>query len=418
MINGTVEGSAPKASQVQVDDRILSDLDVFVDAPAEPIADQTLTQHNNGETSRVMNSFQNERSSHLSTEDDQVTAQLVSEMERASSQQADKPRDTSRPGSKTSRKRKSVFDHPPSAHKRAKRTTSLPSQHKVAATPKPGEVVADCVMIETRSIDGGHVRNSQQIKMERSPSPSFITATQFEEETATTRRRPGRPRRTSRASQLTQDTSSVRRSPRQVEIKVEQDVDGEGMPLEPCTTRKSSRLRDSFTGNPITSNDDAHQEVTAAMTETPNNAPGRTPKRSALGKRRQECRHEASQDHDSSLDTDPLAPIANEGNVDLAVERHQAASADNQQRGLIPQQQKDRKVLASRDANGAPCRIDISSETECEVPTAQAILQGFKDMLQNIKQVRLGPEEERAMVGLLFESVREVHEAGRRTMSM
>ena len=45
-------------------------------------------------------------------------------------------------------------------------------------------------------------------------------------------------------------------------------------------------------------------------------------------------------------------------------------------------------------------------------------LQRLKLWLEDVKQVKLGVEEERAIVNVLFDSVREVHEAGRRNASM
>ena len=47
-------------------------------------------------------------------------------------------------------------------------------------------------------------------------------------------------------------------------------------------------------------------------------------------------------------------------------------------------------------------------------PRAQDILAGFRRLLGNIKQLVLGVEEEREMIGVLFETVNEVHAAGRR----
>lgn len=45
---------------------------------------------------------------------------------------------------------------------------------------------------------------------------------------------------------------------------------------------------------------------------------------------------------------------------------------------------------------------------------AQRILRSFRKLLENIKRVTLGAEEEREIVSVLVDSVREVHEAGRR----
>ncbi|KAL2040219.1 hypothetical protein N7G274_007122 [Stereocaulon virgatum] len=409
LLNGQAEGVIPKAIDVQADERILSDFDVFVDASAEPMVDQPTNENSKSQVSRIMSSFQSDVSSHFSTEDDQVTAQLVGEMEQASSQH------TSNPLPRTGRKRRSIFDHRPSSAKKIRRSTQSPAQQHVESTTKAGVLVADCVMIDARAAAGEHVVNSQEIKRERSPSPSIITATQFENEMSTTRKRAGRTRRTSRASLRGQEASSVRRSPRQIQVKVEQNVDDKGTPALPSKARKSSRLSESFVNNPITSTSGSHTEVVHGMAEAPGNAAKKPPNRSLSGKSRQQRSHDASRDYDSSLDTDPLAPLADGDNAELAVDVQQAASAnDEQQRKRLQLQQKDRVALANCDTNGHLSRAGAVSEPRDEVPTAQGILQGFKDMLQSLKRVSLGPEDERAVVGLLFESVREVHEAGRR----
>lgn len=65
---------------------------------------------------------------------------------------------------------------------------------------------------------------------------------------------------------------------------------------------------------------------------------------------------------------------------------------------------------ARAEANGV-------AETEGDGPSAAGMLRHFRGMLDQIKRITFGPEEERAMVGVLFESVKEVHEAGRRHIS-
>ena len=46
--------------------------------------------------------------------------------------------------------------------------------------------------------------------------------------------------------------------------------------------------------------------------------------------------------------------------------------------------------------------------------TGQSLLERFRNMFEDLKRVAMGPEEERAMVTLLFESVHQIHDAGRR----
>ena len=46
--------------------------------------------------------------------------------------------------------------------------------------------------------------------------------------------------------------------------------------------------------------------------------------------------------------------------------------------------------------------------------TGQRMLERFRSMFEDLKSTALGPEEERAMITLLFESMQQIHEAGRR----
>ena len=412
LLNGHLAAPASNVALVLPDERILSDQDVFVDAPAEPVAEQPMSEP---EVSRVTDSFQSQKSAQSAAEDDQAAAQLIGEMERASSQHVGATEDTmrSRPG--TGRKRKSTSDHPPSANKKPRRTSGPPS-HQIAATTRPGVAVADCVMIDVREVEGGP-GGSQHIKRERSPSPSVITATQFEQATAPGRRKSGRPRRTSRVSQLSQETPPIRRSPRETHVKIEPDVDVETTPIS-HNTRRLSRLSETSTRQGIRSTDGSRKKINPAMSESYHHSNTNSPKTSKSGRPRLGRSHTVSQDQDSSLDTDSLDPSTNDGGVGMAVDETTVATSDDRQAKRVSQPQKDRLSLPNQTSGGLEPRADAALEARDDVPTAQWILQGFKNLLHNIKQVALGPEEERAMVGILFESVKEVHEAGRRNAAI
>ena len=412
LLNGHLEAPASNAAQVLLDERILSDQDVFVDAPAEPIAEQSISEP---EVSRVTDSFQSQKYSQSATEDDQAAAQLIGEMERASSQQAGARKDTMRSQSRTGRKRKSIFDHPPSGNKKPRRTSGSLAHQITVATTRPGVAVADCVMIDVREVEGAP-GTSPHIKREGSPSPSIITATQFEQETASSRRKSGRPRRPSRISQLSQETPSTRKSPRETHVKIESGVDVETTPM-PYGTRRSSRLSETSMRQGLRSTDGT-QKKNSAVSESHDNSNANSSKTSKSDRRRQRRSHEVSQDPESSLDIDSLAPSTNEDGVEMAVDETRAATSDDRQARRVSQPQKDRLSLPNQASDGLQSGADAALEARDDVPTAQWILQGFKDLLHNIKQVALGPEEERAMVGILFESVKEVHEAGRRNAAM
>ena len=408
LLNGHIEAPASNAAHVLPDERILSDQDVYVDARAEPTAELSMSEP---EVSRVTDSFQSQNYSQSATEDDQAAAQLIGEMQRASSQQEVAREDTIRSRSRTSRKRKSIFDHPPSAIKKARRTSGPPASQNTVASTRPGVAVADCVMIDVREVEGGRVA-IPHIKREGSPSPSIITATQFEQETASSRRKSGRPRRTSRVGQFSQETPSIRKSPREIPVKIEPGVVVETTPM-PYGTRRSSRLTETSTRQGLRSTDDS-QKIDPALSESHDNSNTNSSKTSKSGRRRERRSHEISQDQESSLVTDSPAPFANDDGVEMQVDETRAAKSDDQQASRVSQPQKDQLSLLNQPSDGLQSGPEAALEARNDVPTAQWILQGFKDLLQNVKRVALGPEEERAMVGILFESVKEVHEAGRR----
>ena len=413
LLNGHLEAPTSNVAPVLPDERILSDQDVFVDAPAQPIAEQSMGEP---EASQVTDSFQSQKPAQSVAEDDQAAAQLIGEMERASSQHVEATEDTMRSRAGTGRKRKSTSDHPLSANKKQRSTSVSPSHQGIAAIARPGVAVADCVMIDVREVEGGP-GGSQHIKRERSPSPSIITATQFEQGTAPSRRKSGRPRRTSRVNQLSQETPPIRRSPRETHVKTEPDLVIETTPI-PYSTRRSSRLSETSTRRGPRSTDGSQKKIHPAVSPSDDHSIAISSKTSKSGRPRQGRNHKMSQDQDSTLDADSLGPATNDGGVGMAVDETRAATSVDRQARRVSQPEKDRLSLPNQPSDGLESRADAALEARGEVPTAQWILQGFKNLLHNIKQVTLGPEDERAMVGILFESVKEVHEAGRRNAAM
>ena len=412
LLNGPLKAAASAALALP-DERILSDQDIFVDAPAEPIAEQSMSEP---EVSRVTDSFQSQESSQSAAEDDQAAAQLIGEMERASSQHVGASEDTMRSRARTGRKRKSTFDHSPNANKKQRPSAGSPCNQMIAATPRPGVAVADCVMIDVREVEGSP-GGCPHVKRERSPSPSVITATQFEQETAPSRRNSGRPRRTSRVSQLSQETPPIRRSPRETHVKTEPDLDVETTHI-PYSTRRSSRLSETSTRQGLRSTNGSQKKLNPAVSESYDHSNANSSKTSKSGRPRQGRSQKISQDQDSGLDTASIGPSTNDGGVGMAVDETRAATSDDRQARRVSQPQKVRLSLPNQPSDGLESRADAALEARDDIPTAQWILQGFKNLLHNIKQVALGPEEERAMVGILFESVKEVHEAGRRNAAM
>ena len=409
---GSSEVSASIVPQAQADERILPELDVFVDAPVQPIAEQSNMEP---QISAVTHSFQSEHSSHLPNENDQVAAQLKGDMERASSQQTRAPRNTIEQSSTISQKRKNVLDRPSSA-KRARRTSGPPAQQNNPAVLKPGVAVADCVLIDVRQIEEKGVK-ILPIKRERSPSPSFITVSQFEQESAAGRRKSGRLRRASKISQLSQENRSIRRRARAVPLKKEADVDVETT-LLPYSIRKASRHTGITERNSLESNSSPQTKESAAMQAVPNDRIRDACQIHKSGRRRQRPSQSASRPPDSSLEINSPAPAINEHMDETAVDEPLVVISDDQQARQGSQHHTDRVSSPNQSGNGPQRWAAAASEVLGDAPSAQRIIQGFKNILESIKQIALGREEERAMIGILFESVREVHEAGRRDTAM
>lgn len=422
-----VDGQAKNASNMKapyvlVDAHPMSDFDIYVDAPSAPSVNQPSTKRNENQFNDAMSSFQSEGSSHFSVEDDQVTAQLITEMEQASSQQSAKPDRTAQSERETTKKRKRTADLL-NANKKIKRTLASSSPLAAVEVPRPGETVADCVMIDVREADRSRPVLPRQIKRERSESPSFLKSTQAVEETPVVEKKPVvRPRNSSvsQSSSQEQDTPMTARKAigrprgsRNSQVKRE-EAEKEPASALRKSTRVSERLGGSTTSSP-------HMSPAASQESTKRGqwiALGKTPGR---GMFRWLQRSSGSLE---DLGT-PTASSANEGNAEGFNE--QPGVQDSQRQDLLPANHppenqittdsKDRESVANQRAGETESKGSGGVETEGEAATGQGILQMFQSMLDNIKRVTFGPEEERAMVGILFESVKEVHEAGRRHKS-
>lgn len=105
---------------------------------------------------------------------------------------------------------------------------------------------------------------------------------------------------------------------------------------------------------------------------------------------------------------------------DSRADRHSTAQqhTDDAAQGLHEMVSSRDQVRAAAVASkhDTPVRMNDSNDVpeEGNEVGAPGILQSFRKLLENIKRVTLGIEEEREIVSVLVDSVREVHEAGRR----
>ena len=107
-------------------------------------------------------SFQSQ-SSFYSNDDEQISAQLAADMERASSQVG---------SARSSKKRKRSVREPARESKRARATPHGQNCHVLVDTQRPREFDEDCVIIDTRIAIDSPGQQCPQIKRERSPSPT------------------------------------------------------------------------------------------------------------------------------------------------------------------------------------------------------------------------------------------------------
>lgn len=429
-VNDQEEASKLKPPQVPVEADPMSDFDIYVGAPSVPSLNEPFTEHNDNQPNDVMGSIQSQGSSHFSVEDDQVTAQLITEMERASSQQSARQDETARSARGAIQKRKRSADSP-KVNKKTKRTPAPASSDPQAApeVPSTGETVAACVMIDVREADRLCPFVPQEIKSEQPASPSIFTRTQAVQETPVAQMGPAERLRNSQASQSSgqeKDTPTTAkkaigrpRGSRGSQVKLEEAEMEQASALRK-STRVLGRLSGSTTSSP-------HMSPAASQESADGGqwlALGKTPRRGMF--RWLQRSNAESEDLGTRPAPTPAASSANEGNAEGVNEQsrvqdcppHDRLPVDLHPEHHVPTYNGDGECVTNQRGGEAQPEASGVAETEGDMSTAQGILQHFQSMLDKIKRVTFGPEEERAMVGVLFESVKEVHEAGRRHLSM
>ena len=394
----------PVVQTKPVNDHLMSDADVFVDAPSEPVED---VSSNKSATDIVKNQF--------ASENDQVTAQLVGEMERASSQQSIHSHQRVQPSSKAGMKRKSSF-HDTSAPKKAKRNAADTSSQHVSQTPKAQEYVAECVLINVRPAEKRTAASPVIIKKERSESPSFIAETPYE----SARREGTRPKRRAgktRATQLSQEDSSMSSSPHHERRRSKSNI-------SPATSthssaRKSQRLRGTSKDNTQPPKPPLLKDAIAE--------PGSVTK---SGRRRAGKRWFWSTENAPDAETGNLTNTVDDpdsvGEGPLAVRHSHPSSRQNsedtqQLPGRADPAIGERQDIENGESTTRQAEVTKRPEAADSVPgdqqTAGGIIHGFRRMVDNIRRIALGREEEREMSGVLFEALKEIHEAGRRNVT-
>ena len=425
----TSRASNLNAPQMTTDPPPVSEFDMNVDAPSEPSLDQPSAEHGDIQPNSIAHSSQSESSSHFSVEDEQVTAQLITEMERASSQQLAKQDETAQSSQGVTKKRKRNSDLVIAENK--KKRTSLSSKEQAAAdVPMTGETVADCVMIDVREADRSRAMLPQRVKRELSASPSMSTNIQAIEEMAVTETSPvDHPMRSAANQSLHQEQDTPNtvkkaigrpRGSRNSQVKQEEAEQEQASGVRK-STRVSERLSGSTTSSPHNSQGSSQESTKGG----PWLALGKTPRRGMF-----RWLQRSSADSEEVAISEPTASSPNEKNAERIsgnanvqdAQRDDASPASHQPEHQSTSHNEGHGSKADQGDGEMQAQgrggFDRGEEAEEEAATAQRILEKFHSMLDNIKRVTFGREEERAVVGMLFECVKEVHEAGRRHISM
>ena len=275
--------------------------------------------------SSVAGSFESQ-SSFYSNDDEQISAQLAVDLERASSQVG---------SARSSKKRKRSVREPARESKKARGALHTQSCHVLVDAQGPHDFDKECVIIDTRIAIDGPGQQCPPIKRERSPSPN-----------------------STHLSPQYQDTGEDAVIPSK-EIARKPEPDASNIPDGQVEKVQASTQR-------------SKQSSTAQVTPSQRSSQRRSARLSGA-----------------------VADFSSSGG----------------ERKSPSHQQEKRGVGEASTTNAS---VEQAAGTAESTITSSVILEGFQKLLQDVKRVRLGAEEERAMVTTLFECVSEVHEAGRR----
>ena len=366
-------GVMPNTHLADIDNSILSDTDVFVDAPTDRTfpADPTIASK---DLNSAKASARDPHSSRASLENDEVTAQIMGEIARASSQQSKLPHFQRDAVSQVSKKR--IAKAADGSRKRKKGNS--PTEHRSSAGSS-GEVVADCVLIVSRP--SSRDMNTANPFVKQEPIVPNSLKDVAAEPPAQANREDERVDGLDEAP-VEGNESDGKKDPvkRGSGIKGEQDASRRSR----RRTRTSSRLSDVATSSPLCS------EASFASQEQ-----AETDTVWVYGPRGSRWAYVPATEPVPAVEQPALA------------QSPAPAINDNPLRAPSPR---------AMEVTHAQPRIEESAEDaeSAEAPAADSILDGFRSMLERVKNAALRPEEERAVVTTLFETVKQVHEAGRR----
>ena len=348
---------------------IFSDMDTYVDAPTER-ANLTSTDFCT-DANTVSNVLRRPEASHASAENDEVTAQLMGEIARASSQRSSPHTQEMQENGKANKRR---LTRPANGPRK---------RRKVDKESSSGQVIADCVLVDARLTTKDLDKKSPFPVIEQvASSPHIELATQVHDFSPSLGERSGESRQASRESD--QADGAPPSSKRRIRVKAEPGVHRRSGRI----TRTSSRLSDAGTDSPHRSDAPVSSQDPAESSEVP----------WVSGPRGSRWAYVPT-----------TVPAVASQRASATGTNHHGQAASSQPAAVGPIEPPRPEDERSKEEQTAAAVDDAS-----DMPTASGLLDGLRTMLQRIRRVTLRPEEERAMIGVLFDSVQQVHEAGRR----
>ena len=412
------------ASGKIIDEQITSTPGASANCPEKDSNDRIMTEGN--KVIQIVDSFQEPRRSQPTSEDDQIAAQLVSDLERASSQ-AEAEMNGALPATeesvKAGGKRKNSFEDIPPTKK-----------SKVLPQPQVVQVVIDST--GRGEADGECVRPKDNDRFyppagetKHDLSPSHRRSSRVSSRNSRTRKRPSCPARSSTAS------DSPRQEPWPVaepvhhqcaKMESESDSQSEESIIAEPSQRGSIRINLPSIGNryaqhglPTTRYE---SDPGALLVDFPSSS-GFDREEDGEGSGLEQMEGEALGDdsHTARVSQIPSEPTA----LAREMSTDRAGSDDQDNRSSIrlvkvhnsASQNDEMQTEKEHSASPSKTTEQVAIETQAPRHEFQGILAGFRRLLGEIRQVRLGAEEEREMIGVLFDCVGEVHEAGRRSTS-
>lgn len=401
---------------------------------------------NEEEGSQIMDSTQGSERSYFPSEDEQIAAQLVSDLERAWSQaEAEMKGDAS------------TIRQSGASKKRKLATGKLGSAKKVKVSPKP-QVFQ--VVVESRKpedaddycvfLDGDKQSYVSEDELEEhSPSPPRITRVSTRKSSRS--RHLTEPAKSPTASDYsTRKSQASSEEPHLLPIGTEPQLKSTSelpasvdlrLQRQPALSRQSSIESLHAQNSPLGTSQEVDEDPQSAEISRCSNSDAEIMlKSSGIGEIERQLAIERPLDlHASCGETARDKAVVGDGGTispcqsveihDLATKTHKEQTemekAASQSRPIGLPSGGDRILLTSRGLDSSrPVRQDLLNATQQvgnamqqeQEPRAQGILAEFRRLVGEIRQVKLNAEEERVMTGALFECVREVHEAGRRSI--